>query len=77
MDTWTLKQASRDFDIGYLDNFGITRCLDCDGWLIRFNAGSRHGYLVDTRTLEPRIFLSLDSVVRTIESVGFSVNDLS
>jgi hypothetical protein len=77
MDTWTLKQAKRDYEIGYLDSFGITRCHDMDGWMVRFNAGSRHGYLVDSRTHQPRIFLSLHSVVRTVESVGFSIHDLS
>lgn len=69
----TLAQAKYDFSIGYLTTFKIERGLMGEGWLLHLGEGNSAGFLVDARTKKARIFKSVDSVISTLESIGFEI----
>ena len=71
----TLAQAKRDFQIGYLTKFHIERA-PMSGWLLHLVEGNAAGWLVDARSKESRVFKTVDSVVSTLEAIGFEVNRL-
>jgi hypothetical protein len=75
---WTVAQAKRDFEIGYLTDFSLERfALDAGAeWSVRLAGGSARGVLVDARNKEPRTFRSLDAAIAAIESIGFRVEGL-
>lgn len=74
MMKYTLAQARRDFDVGYLNRWHVERAPMGGGWYVHFGEGNGRGVLVDTRSHEPRAFRSLDSAISAIESTGFEVN---
>lgn len=77
MSNYTMEQAKRDFQLGYLASFQIHRQPLDAGWSVVLSDGSNSGPLVDARTRQPRAFKSLDSAVSALEQVGFSVDFLS
>lgn len=76
MQHYTLSQARRDFEIGYLTKWRIEKASMAEGWMIMLGEGMSAGYLSDARDKKPRVFKSLDGVINAIESVGFEVNAL-
>ena len=76
---YTIKQAKRDFEIGYLTRFRIERApLDADGgWVVVLGQGIGEGPIVDVRTKQTRIFRSLDSAVSALGEIGFCVEVLA
>ena len=73
----TLANAKRDFKIGYLTKFRIERSPLGAGWLLSLGERNSEGWLVEARTKEARTFKTLDSVIATLEAIGFEVNALS
>ena len=71
---WTMEQAKRDFQFGFLDSFHIERVNDV--WRVQLRGGSASGVLVDAREKKPRLFKSLDSAVSAVEQIGFKVDSL-
>lgn len=76
MQHYTLSQARRDFEIGYLTKWRIEKAAMSDGWMVLLGEGMSAGYLSDARNKQARVFKSLDGVINAIESVGFEVNAL-
>ena len=64
--------------MGYLTRWRVDRAIigEPDGWTVHLGAGNSAGTLVDARTRETRVFRSLDSAVRAIEEIGFSVDSI-
>ncbi len=73
----TMANAKRDFQIGYLTKYRIERAPISTGWMLYLGEGNAAGWLVEARTKEPRVFKTIDSVVSTLEAIGFQVNILS
>jgi len=73
----TLANAKRDFKIGYLMKFRIERSPMEEGWRLYLGEGMGGGWLADARTKEARVFKTLDSVINTLEAIGFKVEALS
>lgn len=76
MLNWTMAQAKRDFEIGYLDDFHIERAAMQAGWSVALKGGTKRGHLVDARAKSPRVFKTLDAAVLAIEQIGFKVEGL-
>lgn len=76
MNTWTMAQAKRDFSIGYLTDFSMTRYELGHGWRVDLRGGSARGSLVDARDKSPRQFRTLDAAVSALEQIGFKVEGL-
>lgn len=76
---WTVAQAKRDFEIGYLTDFSFERVPLSVGaeWSIGLGGGSARGVLVDARSKTVRTFKSVDAAISVIESIGFRVDGLS
>lgn len=77
MADWTMVQAKRDFEIGYLTDFHVTRAALGDGWNLMLRGGTNRGSLVDARSKSPRVFKTLDAAVSALEQIGFKVEGLS
>jgi dTDP-4-dehydrorhamnose 3,5-epimerase-like enzyme len=77
MADWTMAQAKRDFEIGYLTGFHFEREPMGTAWNVRLSGGSARGCLVDDRDKSPRAFKSLDSALSAVEQIGFKVIALS
>lgn len=75
MQNYTLAQAKRDFELGYLKSWRIEK-VPMGGWLVSLGSGVSAGHLADVRTKQARVFKSLDGAVSTVEAVGFQVNAL-
>ncbi|MBX3617491.1 hypothetical protein [Nitrosomonas sp.] len=80
MVKYTMNIAKRDFMMGYLKQYRIIKApeLMLSGswekrWHISLGYGETHGYLVDSRTKEPRLFKTLDAAVKALEDVGFNI----
>ena len=78
MIDYTMNIAKRDFMMGYLKRFQIVRVPPLtagrDGcWHVQLGQGESHGYLVDARSKEPRLFKTLDAAVKASEEIGFKV----
>ena len=73
----TLANAKRDFTIGHLTKFRIERSPMTNGWMLYLGEGNGAGWLIEARTKEPRIFKTLDSVITTLETIGFKVEALT
>ncbi len=72
----TLKQAKRDFELGYLNKYRIERSSLNDGWVLILGERKAAGALVDVRNKESKVYKSLDSVISALEDIGFVVNVL-
>jgi hypothetical protein len=72
---YTMDQAKRDFELGYLVKYEFHRVpLDKTGWLVVLSDGSNVGQLADARTKTPRVFKTLDAAINSVEQIGFSVD---
>ena len=74
MNSYTLAQAKRDYQIGYLTQYVFERSPLSRCWMVALGSGNSRGWLVDARGNTPREFKSLDSAVSTLEQIGFEVN---
>ena len=75
---YTIQQAKRDFELGYLKNYQVERCpMRLNQWRVYvFDLGDNQGVLVDFRTKNERHFKSIDAAVSALESIGFEINIL-
>jgi len=74
---YTIKEAKRDFDIGYLSDFQLSRVPMSKNWAVYLKGGGMaQGWLVDARKKEPRQFCTLDAAVSVLEEIGFKVEGL-
>jgi hypothetical protein len=76
MVIYTLGQAKRDHELGYIATYAIERAAMSRGWVVVLGSGNARGWLCDARTKEPREFKSLDSAVSSLEQIGFQVDML-
>lgn len=76
MLNWTMAQAKRDFEIGYLTDFHIERAQMVAGWSVSLKGGTKRGHLVDARAKSARVFKTLDAAVLALEQIGFKVEGL-
>lgn len=78
MATYSMAQAKRAFEMGYLRLVEVKRwdltTGGRGGWFVWLGRGNAAGWLVDARDKEPRMFKSLDAAVSALEQVGFRVN---
>ena len=75
---YTMQQAKRDFEMGYLTKYSIEKTqLNINAWRIILSQGNTLGVLVDARSKEQRYFKTLDGAVSTLEDIGFRVLALS
>lgn len=74
----TVAEAKKDFERGLLEGYIIdfVSFMGSDVWTILLQTKTGHAELVDARTKTLRQFQSLDSVVKTLRSVGFAVHRL-
>ena len=72
----TMAQAKRDYEIGYLTEWRITRSTVEPVWMLILGSGNSVGPLVDARTKHSRVFKTLDGLVSTLEQIGFEINEL-
>lgn len=72
---YTMAQAKRDFEIGYLTTWRIERQPMNDGnlWRVHLGSGMGAGFLVDVRTKEPRVFKTLDAAANAVEEIGIKI----
>lgn len=73
--SWTMAQAKRDFELGYLDSFAIERSPfpELGNWYVLLRSGSRSGFLVDAKAKTTRYFRTADAAVSALEGIGFKV----
>ena len=71
----TLKQAKRDFQVGFLTVFRIDSVVG-GGWSVYLGTGNAAGWLVDARSHQPRVFKTLDAAVVALREIGFAVEVL-
>lgn len=79
MSDFTMAQAKRDFEHGYIKDWSIERFpIAGPGWFVMFRSmsGNILGWLIDAREKQPRQFKTLDAAVSSIEEVGFKVEKL-
>ena len=76
VDQFTMAQAKRDFDSGYMESFQIVRENIGYDWNVLLKAGTNRGPLVDARTKTARCFKSLDGAIAALEQIGFKVEAL-
>lgn len=78
MIDYTMNIAKRDYMMGYLKRFQLVRVppltagLD-SSWHVQLGQAESHGYLVDARFKEPRLFKTLDAALKACEDIGFRV----
>lgn len=78
MTKWTMAQAKRDFEIGYLSGVRFWRSIaDGEPWTVGLEGGSARGHLVDARSKQVREFKTLDAAIRAAEEIGFEVKALT
>jgi hypothetical protein len=73
---WNLKEAKKDFDLGRLTSFDIEFLFGSYRIVLR-SIGGYSGYLVDYRDNETRDFKDLNSVIKTLQKVGFDCHKLT
>lgn len=77
VDQWTMAQAKRDFHIGYLTSFTVTRFALGEQWCVYLEGGTNRGPLVDARDKTVRRFRTIDACVSALEQIGFKVEGLA
>jgi len=73
---FTMAQAKRDFQIGYMETFQIHRVAVGTGWIVFLKAGTNRGPLLQARGQLTRGFKTLDAAVAAVEEIGFKVEVL-
>lgn len=76
MSDSTMAQAKRDFAIGYLTVYRVTRLPMSREWGLQLGEGNGRGWLIDARTGAGRAFKTLDAAISALEQIGFEVNEL-
>ena len=73
---YTIQQAKRDFELGYIRSFRVERApMEYQTWRVYlFDMGDNQGVLVDFRTKNERHFKTIDAAVSALESIGFEIN---
>lgn len=75
MHTITLEIAKTNYQLGYLVGYRFHRSVSGKGWKVGITDGAQEMFLSAARkSLEPRVYLTLDSAVSAVEAVGFEVN---
>lgn len=81
MATYTMAQAKRAFEMGYLKLAEVKRwdltTGGRGGWFVWLGRGNSAGWLVDARDHEARKFKTLDAAVSGLEQIGFRVNTVN
>jgi hypothetical protein len=73
-----MAQAKRDFSIGYLTSYSISRVpMSNDEWCVQLKGGVNRGPLIDARDKSVRRFKTVDACVSAIEQIGFKVESLN
>lgn len=74
----TMEQATRDFLAGRLNTAVFIRVpMTRNDWTVRLvGAKGDAGALLDLKTFEPEVFVSLDKAVQALEKIGFSFSQL-
>lgn len=75
----TMEQARRDFALGRLHGAVLLRVpMSKTDWTVRLS-GKRGdaGMLLDLRTLDTRVFSTLDSAAEAVEQIGFALDRLT
>lgn len=74
----TMEQAKRDFLAGRLNTAVFIRVpMTRNDWTVRLvGAKGDAGALLDLKTFEPVVFVSLDKAVQALEKIGFSFSQL-
>ena len=77
MSVITMRDAKRDFSLGYLTRFAIGRSIQNLGeWNILLGHYEKSAFLSDARTKQTRTFKSLDTAVKALEEIGVEVDVL-
>lgn len=69
---YTLSLAKRDYNMGTLTSFTIYRVFD-DEWELLLGTANGFYPLLDAHTKQPRRFKNVNSVISTLESIGFGI----
>lgn len=77
MADWTMLQAKRDFELGYLVGWQIERVSLGEGWHVALRGVKNRGHLIDVRSRTPRTFKTLDAAVSALTQAGFRVEGLT
>ena len=77
--SWTMAQAKRDFENGFLVGVEFVPAFGEPGWcFILTGAGTAgRGRFVDARNHETRVFKTLDAAVSAAREIGFQVQGLT
>lgn len=76
MSDSTMAQAKRDFGLGHLKTFKLTRVPMSENWGVFLGSGAAAGWLIDARTKGPREFKTLDAAVSALHQIGFQITEL-
>ena len=78
MSDYTMAQAKRDFERGFLKGVEVRHWEIAGGvWTVMLESmGGSIGFLVDARTKRTREFKTVDAAVRAIQSMGFKIKTL-
>lgn len=78
MADYTMAQAKRDFERGFLQGWELWETGSMMGqpasWTVKIESKlgmDGIGYLVDARTKNPRMFKTADSAISAIRQIGF------
>lgn len=72
-----LQQARQFYNLGMLKGWEIWRNAQGKGWvLILVTKLDRQLVLVPSRQVKPKVFLTLDPAIRSLEEIGFEINGL-
>ncbi|MES2018361.1 MAG: hypothetical protein V4484_17875 [Pseudomonadota bacterium] len=74
----TMEQAKRDVAAGRLTSALLVRVpMTASDWTLRLSGVKGDaGTLLEVKTLEPRVFSSLDQAVQALEQIGFAFSQL-
>lgn len=72
-----LDQARQFYRLGMLKGWEIWRNGEGKGWLVvLITKLERQLVLVPSRQVKPKVFLTLDPAIRSLEEIGFVINGL-
>lgn len=71
-----MAQAKRDFTLGHLKTFKLSRVPMTTSWGVLLGSGAAAGWLIDARTKGPREFKTLDAAVSALHQIGFQITEL-
>lgn len=72
-----LDAARQFYRLGMLKGWEVWRNREGKGWiLVMVTKLDRFLVLVPSRQVKPKVFLTLDPVIRSLEEIGFEINGL-